>query len=93
MYWGDVGIKNIAHIHPLAPHSTSKPTSHNLSLQCLVSSNPVAKVEMMVAVAVAVMTVAVAMAAVATAAVVVTMAAEATGDGGSGDSSCGRGSG
>jgi hypothetical protein len=32
MYWDDVGIKNIAHIHPPAPHLTFKPTSHNLSL-------------------------------------------------------------
>jgi hypothetical protein len=33
MYWDDVGIKNIVHIHPPAPHLTFKPTLHNLSLQ------------------------------------------------------------
>jgi hypothetical protein len=81
MYWGDVGIKNIAHIHPPAPHSTFEPTSHNLSLRCLVSSSPVAKMERTVAVVVEVTTAAVAMAAVATAAVAVMMAAVATHDG------------
>jgi hypothetical protein len=38
-------VKPTAHIHPTAPHLTSKPTWHNLSLQCLVSFNLVAKVE------------------------------------------------
>jgi hypothetical protein len=33
MYWDDVGIKNIVHIHPPAPHLTFEPTSHNLSLR------------------------------------------------------------
>ncbi len=82
MYWGDiVGIKNIVHIHPPAPHSTSEPTSHNLSLRCLVSCNPVAKVERMLAVAMTLaagVTAAVATAAVATAAVAVMTAAVAT---------------
>jgi hypothetical protein len=32
MYWDDVGIKNIVHIHPPTPHLTFEPTSHNLSL-------------------------------------------------------------
>jgi hypothetical protein len=81
MYWDDVGIKNIVHIHPPAPHLTFEPTLHNLSLQCLVYSKPVAKVERTVVVAVAVMTAAVAMAAVATAAVAVTTAAVVTGNG------------
>ncbi len=30
------------------PHLSFKPTLHNLSLQCLASSNPVAKVERLV---------------------------------------------
>jgi hypothetical protein len=83
----DVGIKNIAHIHPSAPHLTFEPTFHNLSLQCLVSSNPVGKVERMVVVAVAVTTAAVATAAVATAAAAVTAAAVVIGNGGRGNSS------
>jgi hypothetical protein len=87
MYWDNVGIKNIVHINPPAPHLTFEPTPHNLSSQCLVSSNPVAKVERTVVVAVAVTMAAVAMAAVAAAAVAVTTAAVVTGDGGSGDSS------
>jgi hypothetical protein len=33
MYWDDVGIKNIAHIHQPAPHLTFEPTSHNLSMR------------------------------------------------------------
>ena len=28
MRWDDVGIKNIVHIHPPAPHLTFEPTSH-----------------------------------------------------------------
>jgi hypothetical protein len=90
MYWGDVGTKNMVHIHPPPPHLTFKSTSHNLSLQCLVSSNPLAKVERMVVVAVGVTMATVAMAAVATAAVAVTTAAVVMGDGGSVDSSCGN---
>ncbi len=33
MYCDDVGIDNIAHIHPPAPHLTFKPTLHNHSLR------------------------------------------------------------
>jgi hypothetical protein len=33
MYWDDVVIKNIVHIHPPAPHLTFEPTLHNLSLR------------------------------------------------------------
>ncbi len=67
----------MAHIHPPSLHPTSEPTLHNLSLQCLVSSYPVAKVERMVAVVVVVRMVAVVMAAVATASVAVMTAAVA----------------
>jgi hypothetical protein len=67
----------MVHIHPPTPHPTYKPTLHNFSLQCLVSSNSVAKVERMVVVAVAVTTAAVGMVAMVTAAVAVTTAAVA----------------
>jgi hypothetical protein len=38
MYWDDIGIKNIAHIHPPAPYLTFEPTSDNL---LLVTSNAI----------------------------------------------------